>query len=43
MTIARAAASEKRLAVNPQAKRYAAAVETVADLAWKQAESTGLR
>ena len=27
----------------PRAKRYAAAVETVADLAWKQAQSTGLR
>jgi aminoglycoside phosphotransferase (APT) family kinase protein len=34
---------QRGTAVNPQAKRYAAAVETVADLAWKQAESTGLR
>jgi aminoglycoside phosphotransferase (APT) family kinase protein len=34
---------QRGTAVSPQAKRYAAAVETVADLAWKQAESTGLR
>lgn len=34
---------QRGTAVNPQAKRYAAAVETVADLAWRQAESTGLR
>lgn len=34
---------QRGTAVSPQAKRYAAAVETVADLAWRQAESTGLR
>jgi aminoglycoside phosphotransferase (APT) family kinase protein len=34
---------QRGTAVSPQAKRYATAVETVADLAWRQAESTGLR
>jgi aminoglycoside phosphotransferase (APT) family kinase protein len=33
---------QRGTAVSPQAKRYAAAVETVADLAWRQAQSTGL-
>ncbi len=34
---------QRGTAVSPQAKRHAAAVEIVADLAWQQAQSTGLR
>ena len=33
---------QRGTAVSPQAKRFAAAVETIADLAWRQAQSTGL-